>query len=268
MSEQNVRVDVASYLRLPKLNVSGSVAMVKAMLTAIPKDAPVSVRHAARMVRLDAVALQSARRAGRKASNDVGRRLPREVDNEADALHAALHRRLEDHELLAARAPEAAARAAALKGALYPDGTAFIRANYFVQWEETEAWVKALGEGDNDAALRALAGDGFVDAALRVHEEYGAMIGTTKVRAEAPAKVDLATPLAALTASAQDLALQLAALANDGSASDEHRAAARAALRPIDDLRDVNARRAARRAAPENDAADEGDADEDIPNVA
>jgi len=268
MSEQNERVDGALYLRLPRLNVSGSVAMVRAMLTAIPKDAPMNVRHAAKAVRAHAVTLQAQRQAGRKASNDAPKRTVRVVDNDADALHATMHRRLGDHELLVEQAPETAARAASLKAALYPEGTAFLRGNTFAQWEETEVWVKALAEGDREAALRELVGGGFVDATLRVHEEYGAAIGTTKPRAEAPAKVDVATPLAALTAATQDLALQLVALANDGSAPDALRAAARAALRPIDDLRDVNARRAARRAAAENDAADDEGADEDIPNVA
>jgi hypothetical protein len=269
MGEQSERVDVSGYLRLPKVNVSGAVAMAKAMITATPKDAPAGVRHAARTVRSDAVALQSARQAGRKVANNAPKRPQRVVDNVADALHGTIHRRIGDHELLAEQAPETAARAATLKARLYPEGTAFLRGNYFVQWEETEAWVKTLAEDDNDAALRALVGDGFVDALLKVHVEYGAMIGTTRALSEAPAKVDLATPLAALTASMQDLALQLAAVANDGSAAVELRAAARAALRPIDDLRDVNARRAARRAAAENDG-EEGDeeVDEDIPNVA
>lgn len=255
MSEQNVKVDVTNYFRLPKLSVSAAAAMVRAMLAAVPKDAPPGVHHAARTARVDVTALQASREAERAPPSDVPARSPREVDNDADALHAAIHRRLVDHELLAEQSPAVAARASALRARLYPEGTAFLRGNRFVQWEETEAWVKALAEGDNDDALRALVGGGFVDALLRVHVEYGAVIGATGARAEAPAKVDLAAPLAALIASAQDLALQLAALANDGSAAPALRADARAALRPIDDLRSANARRTARRAgAAENDA--------------
>jgi len=269
MSEQNVKVDVTNYLRLPKLSVSAAAAMVKAMLAAVPKDAPPGVHHAARTARVDVTALQASREAER-APNDAPARSPREVDNDADALHAAIHRRLVDHELLAEQSPAVAARASALRARLYPEGTGFLRGNRFVQWEETEAWVKALAEGDNDDALRALVGGGFVDALLRIHVEYGAVIGATGARAEAPARVDLAAPLAALLASAQDLALQLAALANDGSAAPALRADARAALRPIDDLRDANARRAARRAsAAENDAGEgEPNANQAVPKVA
>ena len=188
MDRSNVRIDSAPYHRLPKLNAGGCIAMVKAMLAALPKDAPTSVRHAAKAVRANAVALQAARQAGRELTNEAPARTTREVDNEADALHGAIHRRLTDHELLAGHAPEVAAQAAALKKALYPEGTAFLRANTFTQWEETETWVKALSTGDRDAALRALVGGGFVDALLRVHAEYGEVIGTTKPRA-APAKV-------------------------------------------------------------------------------
>ena len=86
-----------------------------------------------------------------------------------------------------------------------------------------------------------------------------------------PAKADLVTPLAALMTSMQDLALQLVAVANDRSADDELRAAARGALRPIDELRAANARRASRKGGEEPDAPVDPDAPADpnapIPDV-
>lgn len=274
MSDSNARIDSTQYLRLPKLDAGGYIAMVKTILVSIPKDAPGSVRHAAKVTRAAAVTLQAARKAARPAANDTSTRQLREVDNEADALHAAVHRRLADYELLAAQAPDAAATAAELKRALYPRGTTFLHGSTYTQWEETEDQVKALAEDGRDAKLRALVGGGFVDALLRVHGEYGEVLGTTKPRAEAAAKVDVAGPLAALAASVQDLCLQLVAVANDGSASAAQRAAARAALRPIDTVRGRVARRTATRAQePEptdGDARDDasGEVSDEIPEVA
>lgn len=89
--------------------------------------------------------------------------------------------------------------------------------------------------------------------------------GTTKPRPPAAPKADVATPLTALAQSTQDLALQLVALANDRSADDAVRSAARAALRPIDDHREGNARRVAQRAAAPEPAPADGD--EPLPEV-
>ncbi len=189
-----------------------------------------------------------ANAANRAAESAGEKRTKRVIDNEADAQHSTVQRRLADHELLAAHDPAAAERAASLQKALYPKGKEFWRGDMLTQWQGTEDWLAALARGDNEAALRSLVGGGFVDAIRAVHAEYGEAVGTTKPRAPAPAKVDVATPLAALALSMQDLALQLVALANDGSASDALRTAARDALRPIDEHREGNARRTAARA--------------------
>lgn len=262
----NARIDGSLYVRMPRVNAFSVLSLARAMLTAMPKAAPGGVKHAARQMRTDAVELQNAHLAARKPAIAAPARSSREVDNEADSLHGALKRRLGDYQTVASRLPELAAQAADLSEALYPaKGPDITKGDLQTQWQRTEVWFALLAEEGREAALRALTGDAFIDALRATHVEYGEAIGTTKPLPVEPPKVDLAGPLAALVTSTQDLALQLVALANDGSASDELRAAARAALRPIDDLRDANARRAARRtpADPEEPV----DPDAPIPDV-
>ena len=260
MTTAFIRIDASSYTSVPRVNARSGVALARALLVALPKDAPAGAKHAARRLRADAVALQDATRVTRDADASADpKRTPRAVDNEADALHAAVLRRLGDHELLAARDPGAAETAAALKAALYPRGSDFLRGDMLTQWQETEEWLTALAVDGREKALGALVGAGFVAACRAVHAEYGEAVGTTKARPPAAPKADVAAALAALSQSTQDLALQLVALANDRSADPALAAAARAALRPIDDLREGNARRVAQRATAPEPAPADGD---------
>lgn len=267
MTQGFVRVEASNYTTIPKVNARSGVALARALLTALPKDAPGAVKHAARQMRRDAVALEDAARAAHAAESSEQTRSRRVIDNEADALHAVVIRRLDDHALLGAHAPAAAQSTAALRAALYPRGSDFLRGDMLSQWQATEEWLAALAVDGREKALRAVVGDGFVDAVRAVHVEYGEAVGTTKPREPAAPRVDVATPLAALAQSTQDLALQLVALANDRSADDAARSAARAALRPIDDHREGNARRGAQRAAAPEPAPAPADGDEPLPEV-
>lgn len=258
MTDPFTRLDPATYARPPRMTTANAIALVRSILVALPKDAPANILHHARAMRTDAAALQGARKAerlARQAEAEAAERTPREVDNEADGLHATSLRRIEDHERLAGHDDAVAAEAATLKAALYPRGIDFTRGDMLSQWNATEEWFETLAEGRHEKSFRALVGGGFLDALRTVHAEYGRVLGITQKAAQTPPKVDLTAALAALSASMQDLVLQLVALANDKSAAAELRAAARLALQPIDRHRDGNARRTARRAAPEAPAA-------------
>lgn len=251
MAQPFARLDASNYTSVPRVNAHSGVALARAVLVALPKDAPPAIKHAARAMRADAVTLQAANRAAADAASAAATaRNARVVDNDADALHGAVQRRLAEHALLAGYDAELAASVAALETALYPDGGEFLRGDMMTQWQGTEEWFERLRVDGREKALRAAVGGAFVDALVRVHAEYGAVIGTTKAQRPEPAKVDIATPLAAVAQGLQDVAIQLVALANDRSASDDQRAAARAALAPIDRHRAGNARRGAAKAAP------------------
>lgn len=247
MTAALARVDGSLYLRMPRVNALNALTLARAILIALPKPAPPSVKHAAKEMRADAVELQSAHVAEREAAPERPSRSKREIDNEADALHGALKRRLEDYQIVATRDPALADRAATLLEKLYPRNSDITHGSMHTQWQATELWLETLSKDGREATLRALVGDAYVDALKATHAEYGAVLGATKPLAPEAPKKDLAAPLAALLASMQDVALQLVAVANDRSATPELRGAARDALRPIDELRDANARRAARR---------------------
>jgi hypothetical protein len=264
MSQSFDRVDASQYTSLPRVNAHSAVALARALLVALPKGAPVSVRHAARQLRAAAVALQEASRAAADlAAKPSAGRTVRAVDNEADALLAAVQRRLADFELLGTHDPESAESAAALRAALFPRGTEFARGDALTQWEQTEGWFAALAADGREATLRSLVGGGYLDALRTVHAEYGDAIGTTRPRAPQPGRPDVAAALAAVVVAAQDLVLQLVALANDRSADPVLGAAARFALRPIDGARENNARRGSQRAA----AAEPAGGDDPLPEV-
>jgi hypothetical protein len=278
MAQPFDRLDASLYTSIPRIKPQSGVALTRAVLVALPKDAPDRVKLAARAVRSDAIALQAANRAtAEAAAAATSPRNGRVVDNEADALHGALRRRLADHALVAGYDPELADTAAALETALYPDNGAFTRGDMLTQWQGTEEWFGRLREAGREKALRALVGDAFADAIATVHAEYGEVVGTTKPKRTEPAKIDVATPLAAVAQGLQDLALQLVALANDRSATEAQRAASRAALAPIDRHRASNARRGAAKATPAEPVAEPKpevkgevkptDADEPLPEV-
>ena len=252
-NETNTRLDGSLYLRLPKVTALGGLSLARAMLIALPKSAPTGVKHCARDMRACALTVQGSLTDRRNAEKPAARTAG-DIDNEADSLHGTLRRRLTDYQVVAERAPDEAARAERLVKKLYPDDSDITHGDLYEQWQETELWFGVLAQDDNEAALRRLAGDVYVDALRATHVEYGEAVGTTKPLPPTAEKVDVATPLAALMESMQDLALQLVAVANDRSADDELRAGARAALRPIDVLREANARRASRRAGEEPDA--------------
>ena len=238
-NETNTRLDGSLYLRLPKVTALGGLSLARAMLIALPKSAPTGVKHCARDMRACALTVQGSLTDRRNAEKPAARTAG-DIDNEADSLHGTLRRRLVDYQSVARRSPD--------------DAADITHGDLYEQWQETELWFGVLAQDDNEAALRRLAGDVYVDALRATHVEYGEAVGTTKPLPPTAEKVDVATPLAALMESMQDLALQLVAVANDRSADDELRAGARAALRPIDVLREANARRASRRAGEEPDA--------------
>ena len=196
MQTTDITLDIADYSRLPRLNGRNAIALARSILIALPKDTPSSVKHAARNVRNDALALQNARLVNRRSAvqNSNGRPLV-EVDREADALHALLRRRLSDYAGRGARQPERAAQAQGLLGLLYPEGVDFTRTDPHTQWEETEGWFKLLAEGDREATFTSLVGAGFLDELRVVHAEYGEVLGTTKARAPRSAREDVAAPL-------------------------------------------------------------------------
>jgi len=238
--------DPSVYVRAPKLDVPGAVALSQKLLAATPKTAPQSVKKAAKALKSKAEGLEDAWKARDRAEK---RPDPRPVDVLADNAMSRLFGRIEGYAGLPEDAYPLAARARLLLGTLFPSGLTFLREDYPSQWAETQKRLERIDEENLAAGIDAVAGPEFLGEVRRIHKLYGEAIGVTKARASAPLP-NLAIPLRDVGAAIALHALQLVAVCMDEDAPLEARAAARDALRPIDETRANAARRATPSDAP------------------
>ena len=230
------------YLRTPILDVPGGVALGIALLTAAGKDLPAAAKRAAKVLRQAVVALQgdwaAQRTAGLTTEEDK-----RPADQRLDRVWAAVGARLQTLADLPQTIAEAK-QATQLYARLFPDGLAFLRLPYERQWAESEQRLKQLADEEMGAAVEELVGE-FVLIELRdAHANYGRVLGITSARAQATVAPNLLDPLRTVQQAIVAYALQVVAAAH---ADPELMGAARAALRPIDALREAQARRAVSR---------------------
>jgi hypothetical protein len=135
-----------------------------------------------------------------------------------------------------------AQQAATLHALLFPEGLTFLSLPFEKQWAESEQRLQQIDGASNAKPLDALVGD-FVLAELRAaHTDYGRVLGITAAKANETSPPALTEPLRAVTQAIAAYALQVVAA---GQADPELAPVVRKALRPIDDVRTVQARRAA-----------------------
>ena len=227
------------YLRTPILDVPGAVALGIALLTAAGKDLPVAAKRAAKVLRQAVVALQSdwaaQRDAGLTTEEDK-----RPADQRLDRAWAAVGGRLQTLAELPQTLDEAS-QAARLYARIFPDGLAFLRLPYERQWAQSEQRLEQLAHEELGAAVEELVG-AFVLTELRdAHANYGRVLGITDAKPGAVAAPNLLEQLRVVQQAMTGYALQLVAAAH---AEPELAAAVRGALRPLDDLREAQGRRA------------------------
>ena len=237
--------DPSRYLRTPVVDVSGGVALSIALLASADPSLEGAPAKAAKRLRTSVVALQSAW--GQQRAVAVPKVNPRPADQRLDRAWGAVGRRLETVAELPETLPEAK-QAATLYALLFPEGLTFLALPFEKQWAESEQRLKQIDEGSNAKVLAALVGD-FVVAELRAaHAEYGRVLGITAAKAPETTTPALTEPLRAVTQAIAAYALQVVAA---GQSDPELMPAVRKALRPIDDIRAAQARRAAAGEAPE-----------------
>lgn len=230
------------YLRTPILDVPGGVALGIALLTAAGKDLPAAAKRAAKVLRQAVVALQgdwaAQRTAGLTTEEDK-----RPADQRLDRVWAAVGARLQTLADLPQTIAEAK-QATQLYARLFPDGLAFLRLPYERQWAESEQRLKQLADEEMGAAVEELVGE-FVLTELRdAHANYGRVLGITDAKPGAAVAPNLLEGLRVVQQAMTSYALQLIAAAH---ADAELVASVRRALRPLDDLREAQARRAGAR---------------------
>ncbi len=228
------------YLRTPVLDVPGGVALGIALLSAAGKELPAPAKRAAKVLRQAVVALQNNWAAQRSASQTTEED-KRPADQRLDRAWAAVGVRLQTVSELPAEIEEAG-QAARLNARIFPDGLAFLRLPYERQWAESEQRLALIADEEMGAVVAELVGDFVLNELKDAHADYGRVLGITNAKPESGDVVpNLLGQLRVVQQAMSGYALQLVAAAH---AEPELAPAVRRALRPFEDLREAQARRA------------------------
>jgi len=246
-------LDPTRYLRTPVLDVPGAVALGIALLTAAGKNLPAPAKRAAKALRHAVVALQTDWAAQRQADLSTEED-KRPADQRLDRVWAAVGARLESIAELPAALPEAKI-AARLYAQLFPDGLAFLKLPYERQWAESEQRLTQIAGDEIAEPIAELVGD-FVLTELRdAHANYGRVLGITNAKPGTAMAPNLLEPMRVVQQAISNYSLQIVAAAQSEPEFVPH---ARAALRPLDDLREAQARRTSARGNEPDDAPSAG----------
>ncbi len=231
--------DPTPYFRPPVLDAASGISLGIALLHALPKGAPAPVKAALKRLRARTAALQEAWRAGDAIERSPD---PRPADRRLDVAWGALFARLDAYANLPENYPRAR-RAAELEQVVFPAGLSFLKLAYNAEWAESEKRLARIDEG-LAADLVALAGDDFLAEVRAAHAAYGEALGITRAKGAPRASVSMVEPLRAFARALRDYTVKIVGqIELDDPASV---AFARAALRPLDDLRALGAARRAR----------------------
>jgi hypothetical protein len=231
-------IDPTPYVRPPKFDVPSGVTLGLSLITAMPKPAPDHVRAAATRVRKDTIALQAAW--GKSGTGAATTRDRRKSDIRIDTAWGMLLDRLESYSRLPADHYPRAARARELVDTISPGDREWLKYVYEAEWAESDkrlGWIEKQGLSKD---INELAGPDFLAEVKAAHAEYGVALGVTAPAPELLG-VNLAEPLQALARSIGKYTLAVVTMAGDDAASI---AVVRKALRPIDEYREGQARRA------------------------
>lgn len=233
-------MDVTRYLRAPVLDVARAVALGIALLAAMDKSLTGGPKKTAKHLRERVLELQ-ARWKEQRAVAAAPKVDPRPADQRLDRAWAAVGRRLETLAELPESVPQSK-DAAALHAQLFPKGLAFLALSFDKQWAESQQRIELLADATLSKQLETLVGDFVVTELLAAHTDYGRVLGITAVKSEEIAAPLVVEPLRAVTQAIAAHALQLVAAAH---ADPDLTPLVRRALRPIDDVRAAQTKRAA-----------------------
>ncbi|WP_438018436.1 hypothetical protein WMF18_04895 [Sorangium sp. So ce315] len=263
---RSIVFDPTPYLRPPKLDVRQAVALSIALLSALPRDATDGMKRTARVVRKATLAMNKAWDHKRRAAGAAKPASKAKADHRVDTAWAALKMRVDACALLPAEAHPRAERAREIVRVLFPEGLEFLKLAMDLEWAESNALLGRITEDDAlGKDLVAIAGPEFLAEVRAAHEAYGEILGITRAH-EAPADVAaLREPLRELVSAIGDYLLQV--VASVDRERPETVQSARAALAPLDRLRQAAARRAAGKNGKGAPATDEDEDEEALPEL-
>ena len=233
----NDDLDPMAYLRLPRLDVANAISLGKMLLAIVPKDAPATVKKAAKRMHASVQTLEETwrQRVRIEELSDL-----RPIDRKLDLRWAALYERVAAWESLDEHG-EKQTRAGEILKLIFPDGLAFLKLPYVAEHAESQRRLDVIQERKLGATIDGLAGKEFLLAVQEAHHSYGEALGITKPGAARKADAPLLDePLRKLTAAIAAYNVQLLAHAGDDASA---LAPVRAALSPIDKFRQAQGRR-------------------------
>ncbi len=238
MADTVTEIDPERYLRNPVLDVPGAFALGIALLHSMDKTLPSPAKKAARTMRAALVELQASWAQQVEATSQPGTD-PRPADQRLDRAWGAVGARLESVADLVGDLPEAK-QARMLRERLFPTGLMFLTLPFEKQWAESEQRLKLSADPELAEMLASLVGDFVLDEVRDAHKDYGRVLGITAARGAAPDPARVLIPLRTALSAINSYTLQLVAAAQ---VEPKLLGAIRKALRPLDDLRDAQARR-------------------------
>ena len=220
--------DATQYESVSQTNVPGTLAVVRAVLTAGKGGSHPAAKKALKRLREVGEKLRELHQAtppARVAS------LTRDADNAVDRIWSAIDQRLSAHLELT---DDDAAEAARVQGILLPNGLSFLKAKYTEEWAESEAAIGRISSEKLEASLDHLVGKKFVTALRDRHRAYGHALGITQAKAPEVDADTFVEPLRETRRALSTYVRVVVAAVENGDLGDDHAASA---LAPIDALR-------------------------------
>jgi hypothetical protein len=178
----NTPLDLAEYIRVPKIGARTGLALASSLVNATPKGSPTPLRNAARLVEQRARALReiSVDQANERKVD------PRPADQAMDDAVGALHKRLVAYMALPRDEYPRAAEAEAIVAKLFPKGLTILRLPFREEWVAVSKMLEQVDRGGLTASIHRICGKEFLENVRRAFERYGKALGITRATSDTP----------------------------------------------------------------------------------
>lgn len=226
--------NVVEYAVAPKVNAASAVPLARKLVAASMKGAPAAIRTPLRTLVASAEEIRVGRLKRRRLPKSPDRQVANRV---ADNAVGRFEGRLRDYAGLPVERYLLATRARTVHTTLFSGGLAFLQADHQIQWNVTDELLTTIDEDDLGDFLDRVVGPEFLAEVRLAHAAHGQAFGITKALPTSEAPPSLAEPLSRFVTALAEYTLQLAALVASSTTEASVKAAARAALAPIDAFR-------------------------------
>jgi len=222
--------DATRYETIPQTNVPGTLALIRAVITA--SKAPSSLPAAKKALKRLRAAGEALRGAHQTVAPPKLESTSKAADASMDRIWTAVEQRLAAWLELGG---DDGAEAERVHSILFPNGLSFLGFKYAEQWAEGEAILARVKAEKLTPSLEKLAGAPFVAELHARHVAYGEALGITKAKAPEADGASLVEPLRAARSALATYARVLVAAVDNGEFDEAEGATS---LAPLALLRD------------------------------